>query len=170
MYYRRPVHNLSGVYRPLPTQRYIMMTMGGYWPVIQKLHNGHLGVVTRDGDFHIGERGRLVFVHSPDGGESWSHSTVISGEGSDNRNPAFGVSPNGTLLASFIRQVNYADGVYDTVAMKPTPLYLSRSKGPRADVVQRARKGRGLRRVHCWIALRQDDHAVGRRCYDALPP
>ena len=87
MYYRRPLHNLSGVLRPLPTQRYMMMTMGGYWPVIDKLHNGHLGVVTRDSDFHVGERGRLIFVHSPDGGESWSHSIVISQEGSDNRNP-----------------------------------------------------------------------------------
>ena len=128
MYYRRPLHVLSGVYRPLPTERYIMMTMGGYWPIIQKLHNGHLGVVTRDSDFHVGERGRLVFVHSPDGGESWSHSIVISEEGSDNRNPAFGVTSKGTLLASFIKQVNYTDGVYDKVHLKPTPLYLSRSE------------------------------------------
>ena len=128
MYYRRPLHNLGGVYRPLPTQRFVMMTMGGYWPVIQKLHNGHLGVVTRDSDFHIGERGRLVFVHSPDGGESWSHSIVISEEGSDNRNPAFGVTSNGTLLASLIKQVNYTDGVSDKVNLKPTPLYLSRSE------------------------------------------
>ncbi len=133
MYYRRPLHNLSGVYRPLPTQRFVMMTMGGYWPVIQKLHNGHLGVVTRDSDFHIGERGRLVFVHSPDGGESWSHSIVISEDGSDNRNPAFGVTSKGTLLASFIKQTNYSDGVYlignkEDVPIKSTPLYLSRSE------------------------------------------
>ena len=127
MYYRRPLHNLSGVYRPLPTQRFVMMTMGGFWPVIQNLHNGYLGVVTRDGDFHIGERGRLVFVHSPDGGESWSHAAVISGEGSDNRNPAFGVTSTGTLLVSFIVQVNYTDGVYATQDMVPTPLYLARS-------------------------------------------
>jgi|MDTC01.3.fsa_nt_gb hypothetical protein len=127
MYYRRPLHNLSGVYRPLPTQRFLMMTMGGFWPVIQNLHNGHLGVVTRDGDFHIGERGRLVFVYSPDGGESWSHAAVISGEGSDNRNPAFGVTSSGTLLVSFIAQVNYTDGVYDTGDRVPTPLYLARS-------------------------------------------
>ena len=127
MYFRRPLHNLSGVLRPLPTQRYIMMTMGGYWPVIDKLHNGHLGVVTRDSDFHVGERGRLIFVHSPDGGESWSHSIVISQEGSDNRNPAFGVTPKGTLLASFIKQVNYTEGQYDIVKAEPTPLYVSRS-------------------------------------------
>ena len=128
MYYRRPLHILSGIYRPLPARRFVMTTMGGYWPVIQKLHNGHLGVVTRDGDFHLGERGRLVFVHSPDGGESWSRSIVISEEGSDNRNPAFGVTSRGTLLASFIKQVNYTDGLYDRVHTVPTPLYLARSE------------------------------------------
>ncbi len=57
MSYRRPIHCLSGVYRPLPTQRFVMMTMGGYWPVIQKMHNGN--------------------------------------QGSDNRNPAFGVTCTG---------------------------------------------------------------------------
>ena len=128
MYYRRPLHNLGGVFRPLPTKRFVMMTMGGYWPVLQKLPNGHLGAVTRDGDFHVGERGRLVFVHSPDGGESWSHATVISGEGSDNRNPAFGITSAGTLLVSFIVQVNYTDGVYDREEMVPTPLHVARSE------------------------------------------
>ena len=105
-----------------------MMTMGGYWPVIQKLSNGHLGVATRDSDFHIGERGRLVFVHSPDGGESWSHSIVISQEGSDNRNPAFGVSSIGTLLISFIKQVHYTDGILDMEGRMPIPLYVARSE------------------------------------------
>ena len=120
---------MSGVYRPLESRRFIMTAMGGYWPVIQKLHNGHLGVVTRDADFHIGERGRLVFVTSPDGGESWSHATVICEEGSDNRNPAFGVAADGTLLASFIRQTNYAEGVYMSgEEHAPTALYISRSE------------------------------------------
>ena len=121
---------MSAVYRPLETRRFVMMTMGGYWPIIDKLQNGHLGVVTRDGDFHSGQRGRLVFVTSPDGGESWSHATVISGEGSDNRNPAFGVTPHGTLLASFIKQVNYRDGVAirDRSKRLHIPLYISRSE------------------------------------------
>ena len=128
VYYRRELPILSGVYRPIETRRFVMMTMGGYWPVIQKLPNGHLGVVTRDGDFHVGERGRLVFVTSPDGGESWSHASVISDEGSDNRNPAFGVAADGTLLVSFIKAVNYTDGNADRSKGLPTPLYLSRSE------------------------------------------
>ena len=128
MYYRRQLPIMSGVYRPLETRRFVMTTMGGYWPVIDKLTNGHLGVVTRDGDFHVGQRGRLTFLTSPDGGESWSHATVISA-GSDSRNPAFGVTADGTLLASFIENINYIDG--ENLAredFRPTPLYLARSE------------------------------------------
>ena len=128
MYYRRILPVSSGVYRPLEVHRYVMTTMGGFWPVIQKLPNGNLGVVTRDGDFHIGERGRLVFVTSPDGGESWSHASVISADGPDNRNPAFGVTTDGTLLAAFIKADKYVDGNYDTGKKEDRELYISRSE------------------------------------------
>jgi hypothetical protein len=130
MYYKRQLPVMSGVYRPLETRRFVMMTMGGYWPIINQLPNGHLGVVTRDGDFHSGQRGRLVFVTSPDGGESWSHASVISADGMDNRNPAFGVAPDGTLLASFIKAVNYKNGVSikDRSRRVETSLYISRSE------------------------------------------
>ena len=106
MYYKRELPVASAVYRTLETRRYLMMSLGGYWPVIQKLPDGRLGVVTRDSDIHSGKRGRLVFVTSADGGESWSHATVISAEGPDNRNPAFGVTADGTLLVSS----RYLDG------------------------------------------------------------
>jgi hypothetical protein len=43
---------------PLETRRFVMMTIGGYWPVILKLPNGDPGVVTGDGVFQGGERGR----------------------------------------------------------------------------------------------------------------
>ena len=130
MYFRHPLPISSSVYHPLPVQRYIMMTMGGFWPVIQQLPNGHLGVVARDGDFHMGERGRLVFVTSPDGGESWSHATVIAQEGPDNRNPAFGVTRDGTLLVAFIRADRYVDGEHAPAKNrgKCTPMYISRSE------------------------------------------
>ena len=36
MYYRRQLPIMSGVYRSLPTRRFVMMTMGGYWPVIDE--------------------------------------------------------------------------------------------------------------------------------------
>ena len=130
LYYKRELPIMSGVYRPIETRRFVMTTMGGYWPVIDKLSNGHLAVVTRDADFHVGQRGRLTFVTSPDGGESWSHASVIS-SGIDSRNPAFGVTNDGVLLASFIEQVNYENGESlprDKDLRKPTPLYLARSE------------------------------------------
>ena len=129
MYYRRPLPVASSVYRPLDVSRYVVTTAGGFWPVIQSLPDGRLGVVTRDGDFHIGERGRLVFVTSPDGGESWSHDSVISADGPDNRDPAFGVAPDGTLVACFIKWDLYGEEVQDPAKGrgKSTPLYITRS-------------------------------------------
>ena len=131
MYYRRQLPIMSAVYRPLATRRFVVTTMGGYWPVLQKLPNGYLGVVTRDGDFHAGERGRLVFVTSPDGGESWSHATVIAADGSDNRNPAFGVAPDGALLAAYVVMDRYVDGEMDLDKSQGTgfmPVYIARSE------------------------------------------
>jgi hypothetical protein len=129
MDFKRLIPVASGVYRPLAVRRYVMNTMGGFWPAVQKLPNGRIGVVTRDGDFHIGARGRLVFVTSPDGGESWSHATVISEVGPDDRNPAFGVAADGTLLACFIRADRYVEGNWDP-SKDPggyTAMWMSRS-------------------------------------------
>lgn len=131
MYYRRQLPIMSAVYRPLATRRFVVTTMGGYWPVLQKLSNGHLGVVTRDGDFHAGQRGRLVFVTSPDGGESWSHATVIAADGPDNRNPAFGVAADGALLAAYVVMDRYVDGELDLGKSKGKgfmPVYIARSE------------------------------------------
>ena len=129
MYYKRKLPVASGVYRPLETRRYLMMSLGGHWPVMQKLPDGRLGVVTRDSDIHVRERGRLVFVTSADGGESWSHATVISAEGPDNRAPAFGVTSDGTLLVSFIKADRYIDGAWDGTKDRGghTPMWITRS-------------------------------------------
>ena len=128
MYFTREVPVVSNVYRSMPVKRYIMMPMGGFWPVVQKLPDGRLGVVTRDGDFHFGERGRLVFVTSADGGESWSRATLISADGPDNRDPAFGVAPDGTLLTAFVKMDVYTEGQYDPSKFGGKPLYISRSE------------------------------------------
>jgi len=131
MYFKRELPIASGVFRPLETRRFVMITMGGYWPVLQKLPDGHLGVVTRDGDFHIGERGRLVFLTSPDGGESWSHATVVAARGPDNRNPAFGVATDGTLLAAYVVMDRYVDGIWDMGRGRGAglmPVYIARSE------------------------------------------
>ena len=130
MDYRRPLPVFSGIYRPLPTRRFIVTTLGGLFPVIQKLPDGRLGVVARGGDFHVGERGTLVFVTSADGGESWSHATVVAAEGPDNRNPAFGVAADGTLLVSYMKLDTYIDGIRDPSTGRggATPIYICRSE------------------------------------------
>ena len=132
MYYKRELPVASAVYRHLETRRYLMMSLGGYWPVIHKLPDGRLGVLTRDSDIHIGERGRIVFVTSADGGESWSHATVVSAEGPDNRDPGFGVAADGTLLVSFRKADYYTDGhSYNEEAKAPggrTPIWITRSE------------------------------------------
>ena len=118
----------SGVYRPIEARRFVMMTMGGYWPVIRKLPNGHLGVVTRDGDFHIGERGRLVFVTSPDSGESWSHAAVISGDGSDKPQPRLRSGRRRGPARLLHRGCELHGRHFDRSKGLPRPLYLSRSE------------------------------------------
>jgi len=60
------------IHRERPAMRYLITSLGGYFPVMQKLADGSVAVVARDGDLHIGQRGRLIVVTSSDGGESWS--------------------------------------------------------------------------------------------------
>jgi hypothetical protein len=162
MYYRRELPIASGVYRPLATRRFVMMTMGGYWPVLQKLPNGHLGVVTRDGGFHIGERGRVVFVTSPDGGESWSHSTVIAADGPDNRNPAFGVAADGTLLAAYVVMDCYVDGSFNTRKYRGPAICPCTSRAPRTGAQPGARAGRWRARAMRCGAVRTRSAMPGR--------
>src|SRR5437773_1524461 len=92
--------------------RYLITSLGGYFPVIQKLADGTVAVVARDGDLHIGQRGRLIVVTSSDGGESWSTPSVVAGEGPDDRNPAFGQAPDGTLVVGFVKLDRYVSGRY----------------------------------------------------------
>ena len=101
MVYKRSLPVCSGILRPLSASRYLVMTTGGYWPAVQRLPNSHIGVVTRDGDVHMGQRGRLVFV-----------------------------THDGTLLVCFIRADLYRDGVWDPTIGRDriTPLLMARSR------------------------------------------
>ena len=129
MYFRRSLPLASSILKPLTTRRFLAVSLGGYFPVLQELPNGELGMVVREGDAHVGERGILSFVSSPDGGESWSRSHVIDDEGPDSRNPAFGVAVGGTLLACFIKGDWYVNGVLDSERTRDRPvrLFLTRS-------------------------------------------
>lgn len=89
------------IHRERPSKRFVVMTLGGYWPRLLKLRDGRLMVVAREGDLHVGQRGRIVCCFSHDGGESWSHTRVIAGDGPDNRDPAVLQLSTGQLLIAY---------------------------------------------------------------------
>jgi len=107
------------IFRRRSAQRVLVQTLGGYFPVAAKLPDGRIGIISRDGDFHVGMRGRLCFVTSRDGGISWSHSRIVAGAGPDDRNAGFGVLPDGSLLLAFMRQDGYDGGTYVGRAGRP---------------------------------------------------
>jgi len=129
MDYKRELTIFSGVYSPMQVRRFVVMTLGGFFPVMQKLPDGRIGIVARGGDFHVGERGTLVFLTSSDGGESWSHATTIADDGPDNRNPSFGVAADGTLIVSHATVDLYKAGNWDPVKKGgSTNIRISRSE------------------------------------------
>jgi len=124
------------IYHERPATRFLITSLGGYFPVMQKLADGTVAVVARDGDLHIGQRGRLILVTSSDGGESWSMPSVVAGEGPDDRNPAFGQAPDGTLVVAFVKLNRYVSGRYvpDAPIDRHHPLcFVTRADNPHAD-------------------------------------
>jgi hypothetical protein len=86
----------------------------GYFPVLVKLRDGSLGAVIRGGAPHIGRSGRLDFIRSDDGGRSWTRPVVAAQSEWDNRNPALGQMPDGTLLLAYGEARSYRpDGSFD---------------------------------------------------------
>lgn len=130
IYYRRAADSQIEIFRARPCKRFIMCTMAGYFPVLQKLADGMLAAIVRGGDLHVGERGWLGITTSVDGGESWSHVEMVASEGPDNRNPAFGQTSAGTLLLAYMKLDAYDNGEWQRGAPPrelPPPVYLRRS-------------------------------------------
>ena len=74
---------------------------GGYFPVLILLQDGSLGAVVRGGAPHIGVKGRLDWIHSQDGGRTWSAPATIVDSQWDDRNPALGQMPDGTIALGY---------------------------------------------------------------------
>ena len=110
--YRWEVDSQIQVVKEKPVKRYMIATLGGYFPVLQKLRDGSVGAVVEAGDFHIGERGRLDFVRSLDGGESWLAARPIEIDGPDVRNQGFVSLSDGTLVVSYVH-AGYSNGQFD---------------------------------------------------------
>lgn len=114
-------------YGSFPGTRYLITAAGGYFPILDRLPGGKLGVIVREGDFHVGQRGYLGFITSDDGGESWSETTKVVAGAADPCHVAFGCTREGTLLVSYVYPHAYADGPWDRSVLPTGPVYLTRS-------------------------------------------
>jgi hypothetical protein len=89
----------------------------GYFPVMIKLRDGALGAVIRAGATHLGLGGRLDFIRSTDGGRTWSKPVVAIDSPWDDRNPALGQMPDGTIVLAYGEAHSYRpDGTFDWTA------------------------------------------------------
>lgn len=91
------------------TREFTACTDGGLFPVLTVTPVGTLLAVLRGGAGHLGREGRIEIVRSLDRGRSWSPPAVIADSDRDDRNPALGVSSQGTLILAYHRQGNYDD-------------------------------------------------------------
>ena len=100
--------------RALPaTRETIAYQDGGLFPVMDLTAEGAAVAAVRGGAGHLGREGRLEIVRSRDGGLTWSQPILLADSEDDDRNAAFGVSSQGTLILLYHRQHNYdADGNY----------------------------------------------------------
>ena len=100
--------------RSLPgTRETVAYQDGGLFPVLALSRDGVVVAVLRGGAGHIGREGRMEVLRSLDNGLTWTPPNLLADSEDDDRNPAFGVSSQGTLILLYHRQHNYdADGNY----------------------------------------------------------
>lgn len=80
---------------------------GGYFPVLAALGDDTVVAVLRMGAGHVGLAGRLAIQRSTDAGATWSEPLTIADSEADDRNPALGVTRDGTLVCAYHLQRNY---------------------------------------------------------------
>lgn len=79
----------------------------GYFPVLINPHGEEVLAVVRAGAGHVGITGRLDAVRSLDGGRTWGAPAVIVDSKVDDRNPALGQAPDGTVVLAYHAQASY---------------------------------------------------------------
>ena len=79
----------------------------GYFPVLVHLGGQKLGAVIRAGAGHVGVGGRLEWIASEDGGQTWSKPTVIANSKWDDRNPAAYVTADGKVVVIYAEASTY---------------------------------------------------------------
>lgn len=111
-------------------ERVVAVKGGGYFPVLIKMQDGSLGAVLRGGAPHVGLEGRLDWVHSEDGGKTWSKPSVIVDSEFDDRNPALGQMSDGTIVMAYAEASTYnAEGKFDTSVGAYTMFYVTSTDG-----------------------------------------
>ena len=79
----------------------------GYFPVIINPQAEEILAVLRGGAGHVGLTGRLDAVRSLDAGKTWDTPTVIVDTEADDRNPAVGQAPDGSVVLAYHAQGSY---------------------------------------------------------------
>ncbi len=111
-------------------ERIIAAKGEGYFPVMIKLQDGSLGAAIRGGAPHVGIKGRLDFIRSTDGGRTWSKPVVAIDSPWDDRNPALGQMPDGTLVLAYSEAHSYRpDGTFDLKAGPYLPFFVTSGDG-----------------------------------------
>ena len=86
---------------------------GGLFPILALAPNGDVVAALRGGAGHLGREGRMEVVRSSDSGLTWTPPHLIADSDDDDRDAAFGVSSQGTLVLLYQREHKYdADGNY----------------------------------------------------------
>jgi len=119
--------------RALPsTREVIAYRHGGLFPVLATAADGSVVAVLRGNAGHLGQAGSIDIVRSRDGGLSWTQPQIVANSETDDRNPALGVSAQGTLILAYHRTFAYdAEGNYvpvgDERAEWPCEVLVTRS-------------------------------------------
>ncbi len=105
---------------------------GGLFPILALAPNGEVVAALRGGAGHLGRAARMEVVRSSDAGQTWSPPNSVADSDDDDRDAAFGVSSQGTLVLLYQREHRYdSDGNYQaglpTSNPKPIALMATRS-------------------------------------------
>jgi sialidase-1 len=93
---------------------------GGLFPVLSLTPDGGVMAVLRGGAGHLGLDGRIEVIRSRDMGHTWSPPQVVADTERDDRNPALGLSRQGTLILAYHAQGTYDDnGIWQPIPHSP---------------------------------------------------
>ncbi|RSN68463.1 hypothetical protein DMH08_10630 [Actinomadura sp. WAC 06369] len=78
-----------------------------HFPNMERLHDGSLFTVVREGAGHTGQDGRLLMLTSRDGGRTWTSPAVAHDSPYDDRDPMIAQLSSGRLVLSWF-QIDYS--------------------------------------------------------------